>query len=45
MKFEFKYESFRSEISFILFIYNLMFGCSKKNIGNYPGEKETCVKI
>ena len=50
-KFEFRYESLKSKFSFILFTYNLMIGCSKKNRENYPGkcfwtkEKETQVKI
>ena len=50
-KFKFRYESLKSKFSFILFAYNLMIGCSKKNRENYPGkcfwtkEKETPVKM
>ena len=46
-----RYESLKSKFSFILFAYNLMIGCSKKNRENYPGkcfwakEKETQVKL
>ena len=35
-KFEFRYESLKHKFSFILFVYNLMIGCSKKNWDNYP---------
>ena len=37
-KFEFRFESLKSKFSFILFTYNLMIGCSKKNRENYPGK-------
>ena len=38
MKFEFRYESIKRKFSLILFIYNLMIGCSKKNRENYRGK-------
>ena len=31
MKFEYRYESLKSKFSVILFVYNLMIGCSKNN--------------
>ena len=36
-KFDFRYETLRSQFSFILSAYNLIIGCSKKKRGNYPG--------
>ena len=35
-KFEFRHESLKSKVSFILFPCNLMIGCSKKNRENNP---------
>ena len=37
-KFDFRYESLRSKFRFILFVYNLMIGCSKKKKENYLGK-------
>ena len=36
VKFEFRYESLKSKFNFIIFAYNLIIGCSKKNRENYP---------
>ena len=49
--FEFRYESGKSRFRWVLFVYNLMTGYSKKNRENYLKkgfwikEKETRVKI
>ena len=34
--FEYSYKSLKSKFSLILFVYNLMIGCSKENGANYP---------
>ena len=50
-KFEFRYESLNSKFNLILFVYNLMIRCSKKNRVNYPRkycwrkEKDTPLKF
>ena len=36
LKFEFRYDSLKSKFSWILFVYNLVTGYSKKNGENYP---------
>ena len=36
MKFDFSSESFKKKIVMILFFYNLIIGCSRKNSENYP---------
>ena len=35
-KFEFRYNSIKSKFSLILLVCNLVIGCSKKNMENYP---------
>ena len=35
-EFEYSYKSLKSKFSLILFVYNLMIGCSKENGANYP---------
>lgn len=37
-KLEIKYESLKSQFSWINFVYNLIIGCAKKNRENYLGE-------
>ena len=39
MKFELRYESFKSKFTSVLFAYNLVSGHSKKNRENYPRER------
>ena len=45
-EFEYSYKSLKSKFSLILFVYNLMIGCSKENGANYPkkygGENGKC---
>ena len=37
-KLEIKYESLKSQFSWINFVYNLIIGCAKKNRENYQGD-------
>ena len=51
MKSEFRSESFKRKFSRIVFVLNMIIGCSKKNTVNYPkkafplANKETQIKI
>ena len=51
MKSEFRSESFKRKFSRIVFVLNMIIGCSKKNTVNYPKKafpltnKETQIKI